>query len=143
VGGEKGIHGHQRTISVRATSYRPGGCVCIGAGLSGAPAIAIFLRCQMQCEPVILLIGFFVKRCQANGCWNLGVEPAGVASRVAQFGAAYVRGLDISHTRIAQAGQHEIQGLQEFQVADLAQPVVRCCLSMMSRCLPGRSHLCS
>src|SRR5579875_16670 len=31
----------------------------------------------------------------------------------------------------------------KVQVADLAQPVLRCCLSMMSRCLPGRSRLCS
>lgn len=54
---------------------------------------------------------------------EIGCGTGWLASRVSQFGAAYVRGLDISHKRIAQARQHEVQGSLEFQVADLAQPV--------------------
>jgi 2-polyprenyl-3-methyl-5-hydroxy-6-metoxy-1,4-benzoquinol methylase len=99
-------------VSARTTADGPGRCVysLARAARNTVRADDTFDRLLREAVP-------------GKRVLELGCGTGWLASRVAQFGAAYVQGLDISHTRIAQAGQHEIQGLQEFQVADLAQPV--------------------
>ncbi|HEU5382739.1 MAG TPA: class I SAM-dependent methyltransferase [Ktedonobacteraceae bacterium] len=59
------------------------------------------------------------KRVLEIGC-GTGVQ----ALQIFQLGASYVLAMDISHNRIAQARQHEVQGTLDFQVADVAQPIV-------------------
>jgi 2-polyprenyl-3-methyl-5-hydroxy-6-metoxy-1,4-benzoquinol methylase len=58
------------------------------------------------------------KRILEIGCGN-----GQYALRVSQLGASYVLATDISHNRIAQARQHEIPGVLDFQIADVAQPI--------------------
>lgn len=54
---------------------------------------------------------------------EIGCGTGGNALQASQLGASYVLAVDISHNRVAQARQHEIQGTLEFQVADVAQPI--------------------
>lgn len=54
---------------------------------------------------------------------EIGCGTGGYALQISQLGAAYVLALDISQKRIIQARQHEIQGVLDFQVADVARPL--------------------
>lgn len=58
------------------------------------------------------------KRVLEIGCGN-GLY----ALRASQAGASYVLATDISHNRIAQARQHEIPGILDFRLADVAQSI--------------------